>query len=180
MRTKEQYRVEISERRREAKENGFCMHCFTREAMPEHVLCGRCAELKSDTKARMRLRRRTALKPLRTRKHTIKPERVVDPERLKRIHDFPCVICWLCGEVQESPTEVHHMKHMPDGTILKMNQKAGDDMSLPLCQKKHHWNSVHVAIALRVFEARYGSEPELLVLVNAWLEKDVPYKVDAA
>jgi len=61
------------------------------------------------------------------------------------------------------------MKHLPDGTILKMDQKAGDDMSLPLCQKKHHWNSVHVAMALKVFEARYGTEPELLAIVNGWL-----------
>jgi hypothetical protein len=65
------------------------------------------------------------------------------------------------------------MKHLPDGTILKMDQKAGDDMTLPLCQKKHHWNSVHVAMALKVFEARYGTEPELLAIVNGWLERDV-------
>lgn len=64
------------------------------------------------------------------------------------------------------------MKHLPDGTVLK-NQKAGDNHTIPLCQKKHHWNSVHVGMSLREFERLYGSEPEFLVIVDGWLTQDV-------
>jgi len=60
------------------------------------------------------------------------------------------------------------MKHLPDGTVLK-NQKAGDNHTIPLCQKKHHWNSVHVGISLREFERLYGTEPELLMIVDGWM-----------
>ena len=118
--------------------------------------------------------KRTPLKPKRTRKRLIKPERVVDLAHLKRLHEFPCVVCWIRGEAQESPTEAHHMKHLPDGTVLK-NQKAGDNHTIPLCEKKHHWNSVHVGISLREFERLYGTEPELLVIVDGWLEQDMIY-----
>lgn len=114
--------------------------------------------------------KRTPLKLKRTQKHILKPERLVDLSRLKRLHEFPCVLCWRYGEAQESPTEAHHMKHLPDGTVLK-NQKAGDNHTIPLCQKKHHWNSVHVGMSLREFERLYGAEPELLMVVDGWLKQ---------
>jgi len=41
-------------RRKEAKEEGNCQKCFTREAMPDQTLCGRCADKADEYKASRR------------------------------------------------------------------------------------------------------------------------------
>jgi hypothetical protein len=54
------------------------------------------------------------------------------------------------------------MKRLPNGTVLKTgNKKAYDIYMIPLCQKTHHWNGVHVNMSLAEFESIAGYEPYL-------------------
>jgi len=79
----------------------------------------------------------------------------------------PCVVCYLLNRTQISITEGHHIKHLPDGTILKMgDEKADDKYMIPLCQKTHHWNGVHVTMSREEFESIAGDEPYLWKVTN--------------
>lgn len=95
-------------------------------------------------------------------------------DRLAKLHMLPCVACVVLDEDQDSITEGHHMKHLPDGTKLKAgHKKADDEYSLPLCQNKHHWNNVFNKgkWCLETFEAHVGkTEPELWAITNEMLE----------
>lgn len=87
---------------------------------------------------------------------------MTDKAHREAIRRCPCVVCYLLNVVQTSITEGHHMKHLPDGTILKKGHKKADDKyMLPLCEKTHHWNGVHVNMSLREFESITGDEPYL-------------------
>jgi len=93
--------------------------------------------------------------------------RIQDRARRECILRCPCVVCYLLEVEQTSKTDGHHLKHLPDGTILKMgDEKADDKYMIPLCQKKHHWNGVYVCMALPVFEAIAGGEPYLWRVTN--------------
>jgi hypothetical protein len=116
--------------------------------------------------------KRTPLRPRRTRKHTIKPERVVDPEHRERVRALPCIACIKAGIVQASPTEGHHIRRMPDGSFYGAHEKAGDHEMIPLCRDLHHWNGAGAPMSHRAFEAEFGNELELLAIVNAWLAHD--------
>lgn len=99
-------------------------------------------------------------------------KRVKDPERLKKIRSMPCIVCWNLGVLQESPSESHHIKRAADGTKLGFGQKAGDDRTIPLCSRRHHWNGVHVGMGSHEFEERFGNENTLLAQVNEMLALD--------
>lgn len=112
------------------------------------------------------------LAPRRTRPRTIKAERRVDLERLRRVRALPCLGCLLDGVKQTSPTEAHHIRRKADGSTYGASQKAHDDETIPLCSGAHHWNGVHVASKLshKEFERRYGNERELLDLTDRALK----------
>jgi len=75
--------------------------------------------------------------------------------------------------VQTSPTEGHHIRRKPDGSLYGGHDKAGDHEMIPLCRDLHHWNGAGAPMSHRAFEAEFGNELDLLAIVNAWLNKDV-------
>jgi hypothetical protein len=77
---------------------------------------------------------------------------------------------------QQSKTEAHHIHRDPmTGLPLGGNQKAGHFAVLPLCSKKHHWNSVHVHMGSKEFERLYGNELFLLECTYELLGLPYPF-----
>jgi hypothetical protein len=74
-----------------------------------------------------------------------------------RVRRLGCIVC--LGQGVDSPAEIHH--------ILSGSRRIGEDSVLGLCQI-HHRGQVNTAEAVsrhpwrREFEARYGTEAELL------------------
>lgn len=90
--------------------------------------------------------------------------------RLSRVALLPCVVCHLLGLDQASPTEVHHLKHLPDGAKLYRGHRKADHLyTIPLCRDAHHWNGVNVNMSLRKFETLAGDEPHLWSVTNDML-----------
>jgi hypothetical protein len=115
------------------------------------------------------LQRRTPLAPRRKRKRMIKPERAVDLAHLARVRRLPCVVCFLLGIMQTSPSDSHHIKRHLDGTKLGMGQKSPDCHAIPLCRGRHHWNGAGVNMSMEEFEAICGDEIYLLGVTQAML-----------
>ena len=99
----------------------------------------------------------------------LRMKRYRDPERLSKIAQMGCIVCANLGQEQSSRTNAHHIKRWEDGTKLGLGQKVGDDRTIPLCEREHHWNGVHVHMGSHEFEERFGNELELLDQVNALL-----------
>ena len=74
-----------------------------------------------------------------------------------RVRALGCIVCK--GEGVDSPAEIHH--------ILSGSKRLGEDHVLGLCQI-HHRGQINTPKAVsrhpwrREFEARYGTEEELL------------------
>jgi len=91
-------------------------------------------------------------------------ERKQDKARLDRVAALGCI---LCGR----PAEIHHLR---DGQ--GMAQRADDEEAIPLCPEHHRDGGRGTAIhaGRESFEARFGTERELLAEVNRRLEvKDI-------
>lgn len=54
------------------------------------------------------------------------------PKYLDRVRALPCCICEAWGNVQKTPTEVHHPIHQRYST-----RKVPDIMAIPLCAGHH-------------------------------------------
>ena len=108
------------------------------------------------------LQRRTRLSPRRKRPRTIKPGRVVDPQRLARVRALPCSVCGTRLEV-----EAHHIRDRQVGA----GQRAGDDETIPLCASHHRTgpDAFH-RLGRRRWEARFGTQREHLARTRALLE----------
>ena len=91
----------------------------------------------------------------------IKPKRIEDPAHLARVRALPCVVCGM------TPSEAHHIR---EGS--GMGQKAGDHEAISLCPYHHQTGPFGEAVhnGKRTFEAKYGTELELLEHVQALLE----------
>ena len=88
-------------------------------------------------------------------------------ERKAILKRMQCIVCRNLGETQKSETDVHHIKRDPKtGLPLGGQEKAPDSDTIPLCRRKHHWNSVHVSMGSKEFERLYGNELDLLDQVN--------------
>jgi len=87
----------------------------------------------------------------------MKPIRVTDKKRLKDIRNLTCVVC------ADPNTCAHHLIGIGDG---KMGSKAGDDLTIPLCQLHH----AQLHANLKRFELQHGSQSYLLRKTNKWLE----------
>lgn len=95
----------------------------------------------------------------------LRPEAPPNPAYMLRVKGMACIVCRHEGLRQDSPTEAHHIRRDPvTGQPLGASQKAPDEHTIPLCQKRHHWNGVHCASTLshHAFEAQYGNELALL------------------
>ena len=96
-------------------------------------------------------------------------------DRLKQMSAKPCIACRLHGAAQPNRTEVHHIV---DRGYRK--HSGGHESTIPLCQWHHRgvcldgytgtqmtekWGP-SMALAKRDFVRTYGTERELLKLVN--------------
>ena len=89
------------------------------------------------------------------------PPTPAEDAHLKSVRALPCILCGP-GE-QQSVTETHHIHRDPwTGQSIGGGQKVSHYAVIPLCQRRHHWNSVYVSIGSRVFEDQYGNELDLL------------------
>lgn len=78
-----------------------------------------------------------------------------------------CICCFLDGNPPR-PTAVHH--------ILRGGQRIGHMYTLPLCDPGHHQNGQQLGLISRHpwkarFEAKYGTELELLTLVSSRIKQ---------
>lgn len=74
-----------------------------------------------------------------------------------RVRALGCIVC--LGQGEDSPAEIHH--------LLRGSRRIGEDSVLGLC-RIHHRGQINTAETVsrhpwrREFEARYGTEAELL------------------
>ena len=91
-----------------------------------------------------------------------------DKARLAAISAMPCIVCKNIGMNQVFKTDCHHL------TGCGMGLKASDLLTIPLCQFHHTRGGKGEAVhsGVKSFEARFGSQNELLEQVNKILEND--------
>lgn len=87
-------------------------------------------------------------------------------QHLDRVAALGCLCCALEGH-PDTPALIHHIR-----AGQGLSQRASHYDTLPLCELHHvgtdsHYPSIHRA--KRAFEARYGTERELLERVRALL-----------
>lgn len=88
--------------------------------------------------------------------------------RFQRLRELGCVVCWREFGVYTEP-EIHHLKGHP---WSGMGKRADDSHSIPLCAVHHrHGSGSHIGYhqSPAQFEARYGSQGDLLEVVEGWL-----------
>lgn len=82
-----------------------------------------------------------------------------DPAYIAAIHSLPCCICEAFGEVQQSPTEAHHVFHDRFG-----QRKTPDAMAIPLCDGHHQGkfdkSKLPIHSAKSEWRERYGADHE--------------------
>lgn len=86
------------------------------------------------------------------------------------IVEHGCICCVLDGHAPR-PTAVHH--------ILRGGQRIGHLHTIPLCDPGHHQGGQPLGLESRHpnkarFEARYGTEDQLLAMMRARLQKETP------
>jgi hypothetical protein len=88
-----------------------------------------------------------------------------DKERLAKIHDLPCVVCFTKGIEQKTKTIAHHK--IGNGLGLK----ASDRLTIALCEYHHNKsiNAIH-NIPLWLWEEKFGTQEELIELTSKLLQ----------
>lgn len=76
-------------------------------------------------------------------------------DHLSRVAALGCVVCRNAG-FGATPAEVHHLREGQGGA-----QRASDYLTIPLCPE-HHRGGDSIHGARKAFQARYGSELDLL------------------
>lgn len=99
--------------------------------------------------------RRGSLRPSRRPRHTVE-----DMRHLEAVAALGCLLC-------SAPAEIHHVR-----AGQGMGQRAPHDRVLPLCRCHHREGGFGVAFhaGTREWQRRYGSEADLLVMVEILLE----------
>ena len=87
-----------------------------------------------------------------------------EKERLEIIGNMPCYACFQ--DFKEVQSEVHHIRKQ---TGLGLRSSHFD--TIPLCYSHHRTGKVSVHLNKKEFEKRYGTELEILKLVNIEIEK---------
>lgn len=87
---------------------------------------------------------------------------VEESERMGRVVRFGCIACYL-DKVFARETAIHH--------ILRGGRRLGHRYTLGLCDPGHHQNGEQFGMVSRHpykarFEAKYGTEAELLALTD--------------
>lgn len=88
-------------------------------------------------------------------------------ERFDALERFGCIACWI-DRGTYAPAEIHHLKgHQWSG----MGQKADDAHTIPLCPAHHRHGEDAYHQSPREFERRYGTQQQLLDIINEWLDR---------
>jgi hypothetical protein len=90
----------------------------------------------------------------------IKPRRKQSRIHLALVAAMPCIVCG------SRPVEVHHLRNG-----YGMGQRASDLETIPLCPAHHRTGPDAFHAGPRSFEARFGTERELLARTRARLEE---------
>jgi hypothetical protein len=95
------------------------------------------------------------------------PKAKKDPKHLARVAELPCCICEAFGEVQQSPTQVHHTFSERWGT-----DKTPDIEAIPLCEGHHLGHLDRSKLAIHANKTswvlHYGADHEY---IEATLDK---------
>lgn len=89
--------------------------------------------------------------------------------RLNELSEMGCVVCWREWRIV-TPPEIHHLRGHPWSGA---GQRASDEHTIPLCPHHHRHGApgeVGYHQSPEQFEARYGTQAELLDYVNRRLE----------
>ena len=89
----------------------------------------------------------------------IKPRRKQSRIHLSMVAALPCIVCG------SRPVEVHHIRNG-----YGMGQRASDLETLPLCPAHHRTGPDAFHAGPRSFEARFGTERELLAVTMGRLK----------
>jgi hypothetical protein len=88
----------------------------------------------------------------------------LEKERLEIIGNMPCYACYQDGK--EINAEVHHIRNK---TGLGLRPSHFD--TIPLCHSHHRTGKISVHLGKKVFVEKYGTEQEILKIVNEQVEK---------
>jgi hypothetical protein len=90
------------------------------------------------------------------------PMKAAEKTHLSKVAELGCIIC-------RSPAEIHHIR-----AGMGIGQRNSNFHVLPLCPSHHRTGGHGVAIhaGQKTFEAKYGTEHELLEKVNGLLSND--------
>lgn len=92
-----------------------------------------------------------------------------EKKHLDAVAQVGCIVCKMNG-YDDTPAEIHHIR---DG--VGIGQRSSNYDCIPLCPI-HHRTGGHGEIgfhqAPRSFESRYGTEQELLEMVNELLDNN--------
>ena len=110
----------------------------------------------------------STIKPWRPPKHT-----AAEDARLGAVAALGCIACEKDG-YPGTPACVHHLRTRPDGQRYGTGLRAPHSRTIPLCEGHHQGMLDTTKLAFhknpKAFEARYGSELQLLEETNARLE----------
>lgn len=105
-----------------------------------------------------------------------KPEEAAPrPDYLGAVAQLPCVICEAFGEIQNSPTEVHHWKSGRYG-----NERTPDSQAIPLCHSHHNKLRPYPGDEAKIgfhnaqeqWEAKYGQDHEYTEVTQDRIERE--------
>jgi len=93
----------------------------------------------------------------------------LEKERLEIIGNMPCYACYQDG--REVNAEVHHIRNK---TGLGLRPSHFD--TIPLCYSHHRTGKISVHLGKKEFVEKYGTEQEILKVVNEQVEKIIQEK----
>lgn len=91
-------------------------------------------------------------------------------QRFDAISQIGCIVCKLYYGVYSEP-QIHHLTGLK---YRSLGKKANDDSTIGLCARHHMYgteNDPAVHSHPKSFEDRFGSQEELLVKQNNWIDK---------
>lgn len=85
-----------------------------------------------------------------------------DRTRLSRLVVLGCVVCRNSG-YGPTPPEIHHLIGIAHRGL---SQRSSHQKTIPLCPEHHRGNEGIHGMGRRAWEAKYGTQEELLEQVN--------------
>ena len=87
-----------------------------------------------------------------------------EKERLQTIAEMPCYACFQDG--REVQAEVHHIRNHTG-----IGRRPPHSDTIPLCYSHHRTGKISVHLGKKEFEKKYGTEQEILKIINREIEK---------